>query len=754
MRSRLRGSRVFLRYCLSYALVLLLVFGLLTVYLYDQTSRQVRRQISDSQTNRLTRIADAHESLVLSMLNTAEELGLSPYIEPFDFTREPWKAYDLQKHLIPYTAASSFCDQVYVHFRDDRYMYSSASSMTVDMFCSMVSYEKLTPDMLMSRIMDTQRMDVLPWQWVESGLTEGGRAEMVTFLMPLGANPRTSKGTILFQLRGNVYEQMFADAIAPVMNTYILLNGQVLAQSESLDVTSADLLEQMHDGTGPKDFRLNGKNYVMFSLDGRNWGMQYVTVMRSQDVVSSVRANLLRAFSMLGILAGLGMIVALVLARRHARPIESLNHLLNAETTDVRGDELHNITTGIEKLRGQNKELTMRLESALPMRRRELVLRILKGRFETREELTEAARAVGVDTEFPYYAIVLSGSGDGTERPEDLMGEPFQHWEKFAGVGVELVALKAHLYLCFSGTEEQLRKAADAIRNQSLENGGTGVTAMSTVQTDIMRAPAAYLEAAAAYDNRFVMGSRQVLRYEDISSSMTSILPAARTLTQNISQALTLRDREVLDRRIRDLMDFLRNTDMSPFAFRMIYNDVIDVLTRDHAEEVTQARSAWEIYDIFTLSSCQSLDDLDEMLRQLCTHMLDADIPVQAEHGDEADPMKQVVEYIQAHYQDPEISMTAIAESFDLSTARLSGNFRERMGMPPLEYLTLLRCEHAKALLEQGNETIRDVGLQCGYYDSGTFIRRFKQQTGMTPLQYRRSHRSDQEGKDEHCETE
>ena len=90
------------------------------------------------------------------------------------------------------------------------------------------------------------------------------------------------------------------------------------------------------------------------------------------------------------------------------------------------------------------------------------------------------------------------------------------------------------------------------------------------------------------------------------------------------------------------------------------------------------------------------------------------------------------------HYSDPEISMAAIAESFDLSTTRLSLSFKEKTGMTPLEYLTLLRCEHAKSLLEQTDLSIRDIGIQVGYYDSGSFIRRFKQITGTTPLQYRR----------------
>ena len=101
--------------------------------------------------------------------------------------------------------------------------------------------------------------------------------------------------------------------------------------------------------------------------------------------------------------------------------------------------------------------------------------------------------------------------------------------------------------------------------------------------------------------------------------------------------------------------------------------------------------------------------------------------------------MDQVVHYMEEHFSDPEISMAAIAESFGISTTRLSLSFKEKMGMTPLDYLTLLRSQRAKELLEDTELTIRDISMQVGYYDPGSFIRRFKQVTGETPLQYRRA---------------
>ena len=74
-----------------------------------------------------------------------------------------------------------------------------------------------------------------------------------------------------------------------------------------------------------------------------------------------------------------------------------------------------------------------------------------------------------------------------------------------------------------------------------------------------------------------------------------------------------------------------------------------------------------------------------------------------------------------------------------MSTARLSLAFKELTRMSPLEYLTLLRVERSKTLLRDTALSIKEIAAEVGYYDASSFIRRFKQITGVTPLQYRRS---------------
>ena len=728
-------TTVFIRYALSYTVVVLTLFFSIAGYLYVSTSRHARQNLIDSQINRLTRIASQHESYIFTMLNTAEQIGLSPHIEPFRYDLEPWKAYDLQLQLVPYTSTNTFCDQVYLYFSGDERIYSSSASMTVSMFSRMIAYEHITAEQLAAAIRSTDRLTILPSQRVVSSLLDDTRA--VTFLIPLGANPGTSKGLLLFLVKDGVYQSLFSDAIEDNTNTYIFQDGQVLSCCEDLPFSWEERASIEKETAST--FSWQGEEWTLVSLTDRNWGLSYAAVLRNADINAAVWQEIFSNLSILPLFVALCLVMALWMARRHAEPIQALTGLLPTDGKDARTDEIQQISSGIRQLTTRNMELATRLEHALPMQRHDFVFQFIKGRFSSREEAISGGRAVGLEIARPCYAVILCSGADGSDHPFELNQPPFDRLTGYSGAGVELVALKAQLYLVFFEEQDTLFSLADLIRTEGEAAGGRCITAISAVHTDFEDAPSAYLEAAAAYDNRFVMGIHKTLYYSDISSNVTDILPQAQKLTTSISQSLALGSRELLDARINDLLFFLKNTHMSPFVFRMIYNSVINTLAHTHASEMSSGANAREFYDIFSLSSCQSIDDLDDMLRRLCDLLLSG-VENAEEKAKEEDEIDQVVRYMEEHFNNPEISMTAIADSFELSTTRFSLSFKERKGMPPLEYLTLLRVEHAKDLLASTDMTIRDISIQVGYYDSGSFIRRFKQVTGETPLQYRRGH--------------
>ena len=737
--ARFRRS-TFARFALSYICLLVLVLLGIFGYMYTYVEREVRDRVLDSHINRLSRIAYQHEDYMNTMLNTALQMGLSPFIEPFDYATEPARAYDLLRQMAPYTVTNSFCDQIFLSFRQDDHIYSSASSMTLDMFTSLLRYNQVSAQELRELIADPGRLTILPAQRVESSLIDGTQVSVVTFLRPLGVSESNSKGTMLFLVKENVYWALFADAIEDANNTYIFHSGQLMASETDFDLP-ADVIYQQASNLASGEsvsFSLKGENWTLLCTGSRDWDMRYVTVLKTADLTGRIWTDLARLVMLLTGLTAVGILVALLLAKRNVQPIREISSMLSQKRES--GDELYTIQTGIRELSARNTDLTTRLERSLPMQRHDFLLRFMKGRYTSREDSVREAAAVGLMIDKPYYAVVLSGVQDHNDQPLDLRLPPFDTVEGTLGCGVELVALSAHMYLIFSHRPEQIRQMAELIREVGLERSGHAIVSLSGIQTDFSQAPNAYLEAAAAYENRFVMDDTRLMDYAEISTSIEDILPKARRITDGINQALLMRNRDMLAGKIGELLHFLKHTSMSPFAFRLIYNDVIAALLREHTQALSEKQDVQDFYDIFSLSSCQRVDDLDELLRRLCDSILSAEKKPETDPPVEEQPgIGQITRYMVDHFTDPELSISAIAEAFNMSTARLSLAFKELTRMSPLEYLTLLRVERSKTLLRDTALSIKEIAAEVGYYDASSFIRRFKQITGVTPLQYRRS---------------
>ena len=63
--------------------------------------------------------------------------------------------------------------------------------------------------------------------------------------------------------------------------------------------------------------------------------------------------------------------------------------------------------------------------------------------------------------------------------------------------------------------------------------------------------------------------------------------------------------------------------------------------------------------------------------------------------------------------------------------------FRESVGLTPMDWLQRERMYRARELLESTDGTLSDVAEQCGYHSLETFRTAFKRIVGTSPVAYR-----------------
>lgn len=99
--------------------------------------------------------------------------------------------------------------------------------------------------------------------------------------------------------------------------------------------------------------------------------------------------------------------------------------------------------------------------------------------------------------------------------------------------------------------------------------------------------------------------------------------------------------------------------------------------------------------------------------------------------------VQQTERYIKEHFRE-EIDFGSLADGFGFSSAYLSRVFTRSREESPIRYLSRIRINEAKRLLETTDEPIARVGELSGYPDQFYFSRIFRKETGESPTAYRK----------------
>ncbi|MDQ0016988.1 AraC-like DNA-binding protein [Variovorax boronicumulans] len=100
------------------------------------------------------------------------------------------------------------------------------------------------------------------------------------------------------------------------------------------------------------------------------------------------------------------------------------------------------------------------------------------------------------------------------------------------------------------------------------------------------------------------------------------------------------------------------------------------------------------------------------------------------------DALQRVMRYVREHLSE-EMSLNDAAAAAMLSPNYLAHLLKKQTDRTFTELVTERRLERAKELLLTSSVRIGDIAQQCGFSDADYFSRRFRQQIGVTPRQFR-----------------
>lgn len=97
----------------------------------------------------------------------------------------------------------------------------------------------------------------------------------------------------------------------------------------------------------------------------------------------------------------------------------------------------------------------------------------------------------------------------------------------------------------------------------------------------------------------------------------------------------------------------------------------------------------------------------------------------------------QIKQLIEESYCQPDFSIYELADKLKLSFSHTSNLVKKELNQNFSDYLWKLRLEKAKELLEQTDMSVDEISSAVGYISASSFRRKFKQEIGLTPSQFR-----------------
>lgn len=717
------------RYVVTFSMIVILIILVMGGYLYRFYYRTIFEDFTASGEIYLDGIVNRHENDMAIIGNIVMQMGLDSSITDFLLDDNPVKSMELKERLYQYDSVSQFFESIFCVYHRDTYLYNHATSVELSRFLQKgLLLEKTKPLEFQAFLYNSENgLKVLPEQGTGGYLAVtslNGIEKAVIYAYPVAPKNTT---TLVFVVGDKYYTGLLGSG-EENRTDYIVYDDKIIVSRGDADIGEDELLKAL--GNMRQDSEkvpFSAGKYLLTRETGES-GLIYCTVLSMDVFKDKMLGGQWGIFALLALCSIPTALIITLLTRNMFGKVRSLNVLL----ADEEGYNLDTVEAGIRTLVESREEQE---KESMPLRKSRFIRTLVKEDFESQEMVYEAAEDAKINIRMPWYIVVLMGDrGNRNQRKaHELMLEVIGNETLVDGYGVKLLNKNQSLFVLFG--EE--KKFLDIISRFFLQIGkdycDDFVLAVSDFHSDIKEVSKAYLEANSAYDSRLLMDNSNVIHFEALQDTETDS-SMSETYLQQLKNVVYMRDEEAMRRVVGEICMQMRTSNQSLLKFRLFYNDVIHMLMKEFPMKESEMR---EIYNVFTLSQCLTLQDFNDILCELCVNLMHKSPENRRRDTNLAD---EAVKYMKAHYMEYELNMSSLAEYLKVTPATLSVEFKNGMGMNPSDYLASIRLERAKNLLVETNMLVKEISQAVGYEDDHMFMRRFKKYTGRTPGQYREEH--------------
>lgn len=712
-----------IRYFLSYFIILSVLFisffltvkkQFSSIYFEDinaQTKQKLEYMV-DTLNNNLLSINQVHNSLISNI-----NIILSRY------SNTDWYQYLAAQKINEYTLSNTFIDSI---------VYLNKENGTV---LSSGNYVKYSNDTFYIY----EGTEFTGFQLSDSDNVSDNQLAYLgnNCLLYLPRNASTDRYTVFYIISSKAVKDTLNKELSDTVLSMTLLDNQgknTIGIQKSL---LAPYIKHINIGETTDVYSINSETSIYINSGVCN-GFSLVSLISNEAILNQVNTAFSRTYRFFVLIAFIGLLLIMGGMNFTYLPLYRLTKKI-VKHSDPYSNFLQQLDHAFSSVLEENQLLQSKIDDyRVSMQKSILDSIVIESSGSKLKNIPDIDQLFTMQSDNLIFVIHIAAPNNPFPTEEIIAFFDHVLPEGNSCILLESSETAATFLMNYSGGEQNKEDVLILFLNELFEKYGFK-SAISNGSSTPLEIPALYENAVLA-SNYWEKSS--VISYNDISSDVHEKVNFSyphRTLEEfslHLKNHNFLQVKPILD----DLFGLInnavsKNKTLPVFFIRCILIDIITaVITAMNGCNI-KFKSYSDLYfeTLFLCRSCSYEEESEKIYKNILSLIQTFETHVQNCSVDPA----QIRKLMNDNYTSPDLSISSIADTFHVSVAYMSYIFKKEFHKNFSDYLWELRLKKAQQLLSSTDMSIETISLSVGYINSSSFRRKFKQETGQTPSQYR-----------------
>lgn len=758
---------IFMSWLLSYILILLIPL-MINIYAYIQSVNIIETEINKNHAASLKQVQQLIDNRLKDIEKLSVEIAFNNKIQGLVGYKKELTPYqinttiDIIKDIKVYKIANSFIDDIYIFFKHNNFILGQNG--------------KYTPAEFYKYYCTNYGQDYEEWfrmlnhnhvgKYITTGENNDKLSKKIIYTRSLPIEYLGESNAVNVMV---IDEYTLINAIRDVNWVHhgiIIVADQnhsiIMSTIKEFDISSITHNHKLDNSKGLFHQKIKGQEYIISYITSSATGWIYISILPTRIFLDKAKYIKKVIFISAIICLIAGVWIAYVFSKKNYNPVKRVIDILVDSIGKISGNaknEYYLIEQSILQVIAEKDKLNEQIHKQTDVLRNNFLERLIKGELKSYISIQDACEKYDIYFDYDNFAVMLFYIDDVSSRFifEQSDEDADRTFEKAQFVIINVVeelinesnkgymVNTGDLLVCISNFMDR-EKAKDSI-HYVLDKAITFVddkfsirfsAAVSDIHTSYEGIHIAYQEAIEAFEFNIILRNKQIIYYSDITGPCEKYHGSSFSEHQKFINAIKVGNykeaEEIFSVMIeKDFEKAVPSTQMLKCKMFGLLNTMIMAVEE---ASIVCGTELWEdLKPVERLLKCNTVECLSRELNSILRIM---DEYVESNRNKQNDVLiNDIILFVNKAYTDINLSVSMIADKFNINPSYLSRLFKIQKGICLLDFIHKTRIGNAKKLINNTDMSLKDIGNQVGYYNNIGFIRAFKRYEGITPGQYK-----------------